>query len=246
MNNKKSFGLTIVLFIIIIFLSLVVVFLLFYKQVFNFSQQNDQGNNTEQSFCTADVKQCPDGSYVGRDASNDCKFKACPIDESTSTDSSSGFLPETTSTFSNLEWQDFTQNNVSFKAPKEITGLEFVRLNSWPPKVTIEGGNFTCSLPTSTLQMQNEQTMIAGKRFCKSIVSEGAAGSTYTTYTYTTAFNPEQVVKVEFVVQYPQCLNYDSPQSESCTQEEKDFDLENIVGGIVNSISEPAQAVPVY
>lgn len=28
--------------------------------------------------CTMDVKQCPDGSYVSRDASRGCAFKACP------------------------------------------------------------------------------------------------------------------------------------------------------------------------
>jgi hypothetical protein len=29
--------------------------------------------------CTADAKQCPDGSYVGRTGS-DCQFQACPGD----------------------------------------------------------------------------------------------------------------------------------------------------------------------
>lgn len=29
--------------------------------------------------CTADAKQCPDGSYVGRDGANACQFKACPV-----------------------------------------------------------------------------------------------------------------------------------------------------------------------
>jgi hypothetical protein len=29
-------------------------------------------------FCTADVFECPDGSFVSRDAANDCQFKACP------------------------------------------------------------------------------------------------------------------------------------------------------------------------
>eukprot|EP00486_Rosalina_sp_Unknown_P009047 CAMPEP_0201595752 /NCGR_PEP_ID=MMETSP0190_2-20130828/192645_1 /ASSEMBLY_ACC=CAM_ASM_000263 /TAXON_ID=37353 /ORGANISM="Rosalina sp." /LENGTH=1032 /DNA_ID=CAMNT_0048055839 /DNA_START=42 /DNA_END=3141 /DNA_ORIENTATION=+ len=29
--------------------------------------------------CTADVKHCPDGSYVHRDANNNCEFKECPL-----------------------------------------------------------------------------------------------------------------------------------------------------------------------
>jgi hypothetical protein len=29
-------------------------------------------------FCTADVMQCPDGSFVARDPSNGCEFRPCP------------------------------------------------------------------------------------------------------------------------------------------------------------------------
>lgn len=28
--------------------------------------------------CTLEAKQCPDGSYVGRDAANNCAFAPCP------------------------------------------------------------------------------------------------------------------------------------------------------------------------
>lgn len=29
-------------------------------------------------YCTEEVKQCADGSYVARDSKNNCKFRACP------------------------------------------------------------------------------------------------------------------------------------------------------------------------
>lgn len=32
----------------------------------------------EDIFCTEDVKQCPDGSYVSRDSNNNCEFFVCP------------------------------------------------------------------------------------------------------------------------------------------------------------------------
>jgi hypothetical protein len=32
----------------------------------------------EAGSCAADVKQCPDGSYVSRDPDNACAFKPCP------------------------------------------------------------------------------------------------------------------------------------------------------------------------
>ncbi|MEK6867350.1 MAG: hypothetical protein AABX98_00865 [Nanoarchaeota archaeon] len=31
----------------------------------------------EQIFCTADVQECPNGSFVGRDPLNNCEFKEC-------------------------------------------------------------------------------------------------------------------------------------------------------------------------
>ena len=40
--------------------------------------KNGKGKGQQQVMCTADVKQCPDGTFVGRDHSNKCKFKPCP------------------------------------------------------------------------------------------------------------------------------------------------------------------------
>lgn len=35
------------------------------------------GRNDDSTFCTADAKECPDGSYVGRSGPN-CEFTECP------------------------------------------------------------------------------------------------------------------------------------------------------------------------
>ncbi len=32
----------------------------------------------KQVFCPQDVRQCPDGSWVGRDPENNCRFRSCP------------------------------------------------------------------------------------------------------------------------------------------------------------------------
>ncbi len=32
----------------------------------------------EIQLCTSDVKECPDGSFVGRDGMNKCEFRVCP------------------------------------------------------------------------------------------------------------------------------------------------------------------------
>ncbi|MBI5072800.1 hypothetical protein HZA99_03200 [Candidatus Woesearchaeota archaeon] len=35
-------------------------------------------NAGDQIVCTADVQECSDGSFVGRDVNNNCEFKECP------------------------------------------------------------------------------------------------------------------------------------------------------------------------
>lgn len=43
--------------------------------------KNESAADSEESvFCTMDAKQCPDGSYVGRQAP-DCEFAPCPSEK---------------------------------------------------------------------------------------------------------------------------------------------------------------------
>ena len=41
------------------------------------SQTEFTNEELEQIVCTADVYECPDGSFVGRDSLNNCEFKEC-------------------------------------------------------------------------------------------------------------------------------------------------------------------------
>lgn len=41
------------------------------------SQTEFTKEELEQIVCTADVSECPDGSFVGRDSLNNCEFKEC-------------------------------------------------------------------------------------------------------------------------------------------------------------------------
>lgn len=46
--------------------------------------------------CTADVSECPDGSFVGRDSENNCAFKPCPVVEATPSPTPSTAVPNIT------------------------------------------------------------------------------------------------------------------------------------------------------
>lgn len=51
-------------------------------------QEEIPDEDSERIVCTADVMECPDGSYVSRDPDNNCEFMACPeVDETETTDS---------------------------------------------------------------------------------------------------------------------------------------------------------------
>ncbi len=57
------------MFIIIALLSLLL--------ITSCSQTEFTKEELEQIVCTADVYECPDGSFVGRDPMNNCEFKEC-------------------------------------------------------------------------------------------------------------------------------------------------------------------------
>ncbi|TVQ81364.1 MAG: hypothetical protein EA369_00160 [Bradymonadales bacterium] len=40
--------------------------------------QEETESEDEVVFCTMDVKECPDGSFVSRDPSKNCEFFPCP------------------------------------------------------------------------------------------------------------------------------------------------------------------------
>ena len=241
MNEQKSKVVAILLFLFFALVGLLVVFFLFSKQLFKSDTANNSNNdNIEEYFCTADAKLCPDGSYVSRMRDGGCKFAPCPGEDNTDSNVDVGFLPETGLDANNLDWQEFVQDGLKFRAPKEIPGLEFVRLESWPPKVVEFVGNFVCD--------SGVQKEINGRNYCIVTNSEGAAESVFTTYKYmidhlvydeVSGTDIEKIVSIEFIVQYPQCLNYDSPQSETCIQEEQNFNLDSVVDTIVESIFEP-------
>lgn len=95
----------------------------------------------------------------------------------------------------------------------------------WPPQVTTEGVAFSCNPSQSTVQGLGkvEQKTIEGKSYCVTTKSEGAAGSTYTTYVYQTG-NTNETTSTTFTLRFVQCMNYDNPKQTECLVEQKMFD----------------------
>lgn len=169
--------------------------------------------------CTMEAKICPDGSAVGR-VPPSCDFAPCPPE------------PDTT------DWVTYTDSakRFSFRYPAEVP-TKFMSAQAWPPTITIATGTFGCTpndSPTATTGRVT-QRMIGDQLYCVEAQSEGAAGSTYITYRYTTALGKE-LVAANFVWREVQCANYDDPAKTDCEQERTTFNLNTLIDQIVATV----------
>jgi len=209
MSSKK-----IIYLILIVIVILAVGYFVVPKVV---NQQKQTNNN--QVACTMEAKICPDGSSVGRIGPN-CEFALCPEADK------------------HADWQTCkdVQSGLEFKYPKELEA-KYITPQEWPFKVSFVKGDFNCQAQDGSASLPSRiiSTAISGKTYCVEAMSEGAAGSTYTTYVYSVKKN-DGVLKADFIFRYPQCLNYDEPRKTACQTERADFNLDSLVDEILNTV----------
>ncbi|MBU2037396.1 hypothetical protein KJ866_04350 [Patescibacteria group bacterium] len=144
------------------------------------------------------------------------------------------------------DWRTFNgDNGASFKYPENLpilsTGAStnYIRTQEWPPNLLIaDNGGFSCQegglgiggRPGMTIQKTMDSIV-----YCIENVSEGAAGTVYTDYTYTFLAG-NKLVKFNFTLAYPQCVNYDDPQKTACEQERQTFDLDMLINRMAKSL----------
>lgn len=129
--------------------------------------------------------------------------------------------------------------DTTFRYPRDLA-LTYVTAAQWPPVVEVKKGLFTCN-PTSDEESYQSHTTwrtIGRQTYCVSVAREGAAGSEYDTYGYTTS-RGETVITVSFTVQRPQCVNYDEPAQSACKREQEAFDPDALAASIVNTLRSP-------
>ncbi len=120
-------------------------------------------------------------------------------------------------------------------------------LDGWPPTITVSSGSYTCKQGgnITTGQGETNERLINGREYCVTIVNEGAAGSTYANYTYTTKVGPN-IAKSAFVVRFVQCMNYSEPEQTECKYEQATFDPDKAVSAVVENYANSApKEVPV-
>lgn len=136
-----------------------------------------------------------------------------------------------------IEWKlsEDVATGISFRYPEQI-GTTFIYVVRWPPRARILNELFTCAEAGSEIMPsgKTEQRVVNGHAYCITTQSEGAAGSIYTTYTYTF---PEGsgAVAMTFTLRFVQCGNYDEPQRTSCETERESFDIDRLIDKIVET-----------
>jgi hypothetical protein len=135
-------------------------------------------------------------------------------------------------------WTTITNDDgITFQYPKELL-VKYISIVEWPPVVKIETGTYSCKTTPQEVSSMSDitsQRLVDNRTYCVNVKHEGAAGSVYSSYIYTTAKN-DKLVKVSFTLQYPNCNNYDQEQSKACTNEREAFDIDSTVDRIVQSI----------
>ena len=108
----------------------------------------------------------------------------------------------------------------------------------YPPKFKITEGQIDCKKTSSEsgLLFRTVKRKIDGRIYCIESLSEGAAGTIYTQYTYST-IKSGSLIMVSCVIRYPQCINYSEPYRTECANERETFDLNKIIGHIVKNLS---------
>jgi hypothetical protein len=126
--------------------------------------------------------------------------------------------------------------STTFQYPDQLL-TTYINTVDWPPKLQIVNQPFTCNpagLETAQAGV-TEQRLVAGRIYCVTRESEGAAGSIYTNYAY--AFpKGNQTAIFTFSLRAVQCANYDEPQKIACENERSSFDLDSVVDKMAQSL----------
>ncbi len=131
------------------------------------------------------------------------------------------------------------QTKITFEFPAGIP-TEYIHTVDWPPIIQTIAEKLSCTeAGTETTRAgKTEKKIINGRTFCKTQVTEGAAGSVYTQYAYAFAGNdPEHETTIlTFTLRAVQCANYDEDKRSACEKERASFDIDSIITNSIKNL----------
>jgi hypothetical protein len=139
-----------------------------------------------------------------------------------------------------------SQKNKEAKVPQKAEQVDsaipfvldtiYISGADWPPVVQKRAEEYKCT-PTGDEYMQagkTEKIFVDGKEYCQTKVTEGAAGSQYTQYTYLTEAPDGTALAATFSLRFVQCMNYDEPNQSACVKEQTSFEITPIIQSLFN------------
>jgi len=135
-------------------------------------------------------------------------------------------------------WKTSTNpQGVTFRYPEKLT-TNYISTVDWPPQIAVTSGPFTCTEAGQETARagKTEKRMVDNRIYCVTKVTEGAAGSIYTQYSYITTTGNNKLVNLTFSLRFVQCGNYDAPKKTECEGERETFDIDSVVDRIVKTI----------
>ncbi len=138
----------------------------------------------------------------------------------------------------NQNWKTITNpQGVTFQYPEKL-GTTYISAVEWPPEISLIKEKFVCVESGTEVSSngQIQKVTVENKTYCLTKQAEGAAGSTYIKYTYTSALASEMLATVKFDLRFVQCANYDEPKKGECEVEREKFDINSIINSIVKTI----------
>ncbi len=128
-----------------------------------------------------------------------------------------------------LAWLYATTTEYAIQYPADLE-LDYIDMVDWPPEVELSAGEFTCEEDDET-----ESVTVQGNEYCRTMTTEGAAGSIYTEYSYAFA-DGEGTATLSFSTRTPQCANYEADKMEDCEAEVEDFDVDVLVNSMARTL----------
>ncbi len=135
-------------------------------------------------------------------------------------------------------WKKFTDeaSGASFLYPEKLPAT-YIKPVDWPLRIKVLNDTFDCRETDQTAKpgIRTEERRLGTQDYCITTAQEGAAGSTYTDYTYVMAKAGKTVV-LSFSLRFVRCENYDAVSRSNCQQERAIFDIDSIVQKIAESV----------
>jgi hypothetical protein len=128
----------------------------------------------------------------------------------------------------------YTDDLVTFRYRANL-GTTYIHPVEWPPKATVTKDPQPCVAGRSEVG-ETSEVQVYNRTYCRTVESEGAAGSIYTSYTYSAEVEGS-AVSLSFTLRTPQCANYDDPQKTACEEERANFSPDELADRILQTVA---------